>query len=72
MLAADERYCIRVPHAQRTQADDEATFGRALGVYFETGTPACKLTAFEADRKFSWEDESAMLSFEAGKKALFF
>ncbi len=72
MFAADEKYCLRVPNSLRTATYYEATYGRATGVYFELGTPPCKMTAAEADAKFSWEDESALLSFQAGKKALFF
>jgi hypothetical protein len=72
MFAADERYCVRVPNAKRTAAYYETTFGKAPGVYFTLGTPPCKLTAIEADVKFSSDDESALLSFQAGKKALFF
>ena len=71
-FAADVRYCVPVPNARRTAACYEATFGKAHGVYFELGSPPCRLTAVAADEKFSWEDKSALLSFEAGKKALFF
>jgi hypothetical protein len=72
IFAADERYCVRVPNAKRTAAYYETTFGNAPGVYFALGTAPCKLTAAEADVKFSYDDESALLSFQAGKKVLFF
>ena len=71
-FAADARYCVHVPNAQRTSPYFEAVFGAAPGVYFELGTPPCKMTAVQADRKFAKDDESALLSFQAGKRALFF
>jgi hypothetical protein len=72
MFGPDDRYCARIPNASRTVPYYEATFGTAPGVFFALGTPPCKLTAVEADAKFAWEDDSAVLSFQAGKKALYF
>ena len=46
--------------------------GQAPGVYFDLSPLPCKLTAVEADTRFAWEDDSALLSFEAGRKVLYF
>ena len=71
-FAADKRYCLRISNAQSKEAYYDSAFGKAPGVYFEMGTPPCKLTANQAFQKFVMEDDTALLSFQAGKKALFF
>ena len=71
-FAVDEKCCTRIPNSKRTTANFEATFGKGHGIYFELQTPPCKMTAMQAEEKFSWEDSCAILSYEAGKKAIFF
>ena len=71
-FAANTRYCKRIPNPQRKAAYYKSTFGEAPGAYFAVGESPCILTAEQADTKFSVEDESALLSFKEGKKALYF
>jgi len=72
MFAAQRQYCVRIPNPERTEACYSAMFGKSVGVYFGMHSPPFRITAWDADRRFSWEVESAILSFKAGKLALFF
>lgn len=72
MVGLHKQYCTQIPNSKRTAGHYEATFGNSPGVYFALYTPPCKLTAIEAEEKYSWEDNCAILSYEAGKKAIFF
>jgi hypothetical protein len=71
-FAVDRRYCAKLPNAQRTAAYFDSTVGKAPGVYFAVGEPPCKMSAVDADRQFAWDNSNALLSFQAGRKALFF
>ena len=67
-----QRHCVLVGGSDRSEDHYGATFRTSSGVYFELGTPPCRITALEAETRFSTEGSSALLSFEPGKKALFF
>ena len=67
-----QRNCARASKSDRSEVYLHAPFNAAPGVYFALNTPPCKMTALQADLRFSWEDESALLSFEPGKTALFY
>lgn len=72
LASVDERYRERITNAQRTTEYFNAKFGATAGVYFSSGEPPCKMTVAEAESKYSYDDGSALLSFEAGKNVLFF
>ena len=57
---------------QRTTAHYHDTFGIEQGVYIELWTPLCKMTALKANTMFNQNNSSAILSFEAGKRILYF
>ena len=71
-FARDRQNCAELPGQERRIARYGATFGNASGIYFDLATPPCRMTPLEVEQLFSWKDNSGILFFEAGKKALYF
>jgi hypothetical protein len=70
--SVDSRYCRQIPNGQRVATTFDAMVGKGPGVYYSPGNLPCRMVTMEASELLYKDDSNALLSFQPGKKALFF
>lgn len=68
----DPHYCCEMNGPDTFPRSLQAAYGSERGIYFDGGSPPCRMTAAEAATTAAEQCRDALLSLTQGKRALFF